>query len=182
MEEIWKDVPGYEDSYQISSHGNVRSKERYRKVCGGSFRLVKSQIIKPVICTNGYREVHLQRNRHRDVVLLHRLVAQVFIPNPLNLPEVNHKDEDITNCQVENLEWCTSKYNANYGTRNRRCWEHNTQKLRVRQLTLDGEFVREYDSIGQAANAVGVTDSPIVRVCKGKQRTSKGYIWEYVDR
>ena len=114
-------------------------------------------------------------------MLLHRMVAMLFIPNPDNLPEVNHKDEDITNCRADNLEWCTSKYNANYGTRNERCFKNNPQKKSVRQLTLDGKVVKEYVSIGKAAKATGAYDSAIIKVCKGKQKTSVGYRWEYIE-
>lgn len=182
MIEIWKDVEDYEDSYQISNLGRIRSKDRYRKVCGGSQRFIKGKIIKPTKCRNGYLEASFARNQERRVFLLHRLVAKHFIPNPDNLPEVNHKDEDISNCRVDNLEWCTSKYNANYGTRTERCLKNNPQNKPVIQMMPDGTEINLYKTIADAAKMMGITDSPIIRVCKGKQKTACGYRWRYADR
>lgn len=178
MVEMWKDIKDFEDCYQISNLGRIKSKDRYVRVCGGGKRLVKSKIIKPNKCTNGYYEASLNKNGKRTVILLHRLVAQHFIDNPLNLPEVNHKDEDISNNCVENLEWCTSKYNANYGTRNQRVRE-KTKTKSVVQYTKDGEFVKKWDCIVDAERNVGADTAAIIRVCKGKQKTSMGYLWKY---
>lgn len=182
MAEIWKDVPGYEDVYQVSSKGRLRSKDRYRQVCGGGHRFIEGQIIKPMVCSNGYLEACLVNNRVRKVKLLHRLVAEIFIPNPDGLPEVNHKDENPSNCSVENLEWCTSKYNANYGSRNQRSWENNPQKVAVNQFTLNGDFITKYSSIGEAAIANKADVSSIIKVCQGKQKTCRGYKWQYANK
>lgn len=179
MEEIWKDVPGFEDSHQVSNLGRIRAKDRYIKCKHGSVSLKKGKILKPVVCKNGYLEAQFTVNNVRKVFLLHRLVAMVFIDNPNNYPEVNHLDEDITNNKINNLEWCSSKYNANYGTRNERCWMNNPQKKKVNKYSIDGTFIAEYPSISTAAKEHGITDSPIVRVCKGKQNTSCGYVWKY---
>lgn len=180
MKEIWKPIKDYEDSYEISNLGRVRSKERYVKTCGNGRRLVKAQIIKPMVCTNGYLEAALSRNKQRKVILLHRLVAMHFIDNPLNYPEINHKDEDVTNNRADNLEWCTSKYNANYGTRNQRCMEKAIKKP-VRQLSLNGDFIAVYPMISEAARTTGIDESQIIRVCKGRNITAGGYKWEYVQ-
>ena len=177
--EIWKPIKDYEDCYEISNWGRVRSKDRYIRVCGGGERLIRGQIIKPMICTNGYYEICISRNKKRKVILLHRLVAIHFIENPNNYPEVNHKDEDITNNHVDNLEWCTSKYNANYGTRNQRCLEKIIKKP-VRQLSLDGELIEIFSAIKDAMRKTGVDESQIIRVCKGKNLTAGGFKWEYV--
>ena len=176
--EQWKDVIGFEDSYQISNYGRVRSKDRFIKVCGNGERLIKGQIIKPSVCKNGYYEVMLSRNKKRKVYLLHRLVAIHFIENPNNLPQINHKDEDITNNRVDNLEWCTSKYNANYGTRNARCNEKVIRKP-VKQLTLEGKLIKEFPAVKEAMRQTGIDDSQIIRVCMGKNKTAGGYKWEY---
>ena len=176
--EIWKPIKDYEDCYEISNEGRVRSKDRYVKVCGNGKRLIKGQIIKPNICVNGYYEVMLSRNKQRKVLLLHRLVAMHFIDNPMGFPEVNHKDENITNNHVDNLEWCTSKYNANYGTRNQRCMEKIIKKP-VRQLTLDGKLIAVYPMISDAMRKTGIDESQIIRVCKGKNITAGGFKWEY---
>lgn len=181
MTEIWKDIIGYEDSYQVSNMGRYRSKDRYRAVCGGSQRLIKGKILKPIVCANGYLEASIYNNQKRNVILLHRLVAIHFIPNPYGLPEVNHKDENIANCSADNLEWCTSKYNANYGTRNERCHANNPQKIAVNQYDMNGNYIKTYESISDAGRAVGVDYSAIIRVCKGKQQHSMGYKWKYAE-
>ena len=110
MEE-WKSIPGYEGLYEVSSYGRVKSLERYKSNNGG-IQLIKEKILKPHNTKKGYLTVQF----HNKIFKVHRLVAQAFIPNPDNLPMVNHKDEDKTNNNVDNLEWCTAKYNSNYGT------------------------------------------------------------------
>ncbi len=107
MEEIWRPIEGYEGLYEISSYGRVKS-------------LKNSIILRPKKEPTGYLRCNLYLNKNVKTVSIHRLVAQAFIPNPDNLPEVNHKDEDKTNNKVDNLEWCDHKYNSNYGTRKER--------------------------------------------------------------
>ena len=109
MEE-WKKIPGYEGLYEVSNMGNVRNVRRNKLL-----RLSKTN--------NRYIRVSLCKNGIKTGLTVHRLVAEAFLPNPDNLPEVNHKDEDKTNNRVENLEWCDHKYNMNYGTRNIRAKE-----------------------------------------------------------
>lgn len=175
--EIWKDVPRFEGSYQVSNEGRIKSLARYVNVCGGGKRLIPERIIKPTVCKNGYLELQASRKCQKKVFLLHRLVATLFIENPDNLPEVNHKDEDISNCTVENLEWCTSKYNANYGTRNERCAASLSKP--IKQYTKEGELVKEWNSIKDASRECNFNDAAIIRCCKGKQKTSYGFMWEY---
>ena len=109
MEE-WKEIPGYEGLYEVSNMGNVRNVRRNKLL-----RLLKTN--------NRYIRISLCKNGIKTGLTVHRLVAEAFLPNPDNLPEVNHKDEDKTNNRVENLEWCNHKYNMNYGTRNIRAKE-----------------------------------------------------------
>lgn len=183
MEE-WKDIDGYIGLYQVSNMGRVRSLDRYARVCGNGKRLVKGRIMKPAICTNGYYEVGLSNgSRCISPRLIHRLVAQAFIPNPDNLPEVNHKDEDIKNNSVENLEWCSSKYNANYGTRNERCRDSNRKYFKpVYQIDKDcGMIIRWWECIKDAARCLNIHDEQISRVCKGKNITAGGYKWVYAS-
>lgn len=104
MEEIWRPIEGYEGLYEISSYGRVRS-------------LIKNIILRLKKEPTGYLRCNLYLNKNMKTVSIHRLVAQAFIPNPNNLPQVNHKDDDKTNNNVTNLEWCTVKYNNDYGTR-----------------------------------------------------------------
>ena len=102
-----------------------------------------------------------------------------FIPNPLNFPQVNHKDENKLNDCVENLEWCDNKYNMNYGTAPKRRGE-KTRKP-VEQFTLDGEFVRRWPCASVAEKETGVDHSHIARCCKGKLKQTKGFVWKYVE-
>lgn len=178
MNEIWKPILETDGKYEISNWGNVRTVDRYAKVCGGGMRFIKGEMRKPIVCSNGYLELQASVNGKRKIFMIHRLVAQYFIPNPNDYPEVNHKDENPKNNHVDNLEWCTPKYNCNYGTRNQRCMEKVIKKA-VNQYTLDGEFVARYEMIKDAERKYGIDSTQIVRVCKGKNRTAGGYIWEY---
>lgn len=130
MQEIWKDIPDFERYYQASNLGNIRSITRKAKVkiLNNDFRTVKGQLISPAITKDGYLKVSLSKNHKRYYFRVHRLIAKTFIPNLNNYPEINHKDENKLNNNVDNLEWCTSKYNCNYGTRNKRLSISNTKK------------------------------------------------------
>ena len=113
MEE-WRSIPGYEGLYEVSNLGRVRSLDRYVKYSNGNIHLHKGKVLSLGKNTDGYLKVHLKCNTKCKTITVHRLVALTFIPNPDNLPCVNHKDEDKTNNRVENLEWCTQQYNLNY--------------------------------------------------------------------
>lgn len=176
--EVWKDVKGYEENYQVSNYGKIRSKDRYLRVCGGGYRFVKGIPIKTMTYTNGYIGVGLYKNGKHKMKLVHRLVAESFIPNPDNYPQINHKDENITNNHLENLEWCTAKYNANYGTRNERMIKDSSLKA-VIMCSTDGLELKYFKSLGEASRETGFDISAIIRACKGKQKTSYGYIWKY---
>ena len=115
MKEIWKDIKGYEGLYQISNYGEVKSLE---KKAGFSTR--KEKILKQHLDKDGYVKVYLCKNNKVKFLSVHRLIAEAFIPNPNNFPQINHKDENKQNNKIENLEWCTCKYNINYGTRTKR--------------------------------------------------------------
>lgn len=169
MKEIWKDIKDYEGLYQISNFGRLRKVKN------------KIQIIKPTKCTNGYLEYALWKNGKRKVFLAHRLVAEYFIDNTNNFPEINHIDENIENNIVSNLEWVTSKYNANYGTRNIKCREANRKNFkRVIQYDLENNIIKQFECINDAAKSVNGDCSFISRVCKGKQKTAYGYIWKFI--
>lgn len=176
--EQWKDIKGFEEFYQISNLGRIKSKDRYLRTCGNGVRFAKGRIIKPVICTNGYYEIHLRVDGKRTVKMLHRVVAEAFLANPNNLPEVNHKDENPANNGVENLEWCTSKYNANYGTRNQRMVKDKYLKS-VIMMDKHGNKLKTFKSMGEAARETGADVSSMIRVCKGRQETCVGYKWKY---
>lgn len=178
--EIWKDVDGYEGLYKVSNLGNVMSCERYVKTCGGGKRLVSESVLKPFMCPGGYLEINLWKNNKMKTTMIHRLVAKAFLENPNNFPEVNHKDENKKNNCVDNLEWCTPKYNANYGTRNQRMVEKKETKS-VFMMDKSGNIIKKFDSLGEATRQTGFDISAIIRVCKGKQKTSMGYKWAYAE-
>jgi len=165
MNEIWRDAIDYEGIYQISNLGRVRT--------------IKNKILAIGHYPNGYCYANFTSNGKRTTQLIHRLVAKAFIPNTENKPEVNHKDEDITNNKIDNLEWMTSKENANYGTRNERC--ALPQRIKVVQLTLNNMFVKLYDSCTEASQFMNVGRECISRTCKGKQKKCNGYKFMYYE-
>lgn len=159
--EIWKAIKGYEGIYEISSKGNVR-------LCNG--KILKGQI------DYGYKSIILTKNKRRHKEKVHRLVATTFIPNPMNYPLVNHKDENPLNNHVENLEWCTYKYNTNYGS----CIARRSSKLHKKVLQYSGTiFLRSWNSIKQAAKELNIDNSSISKVASGKRKTAGGFIWKY---
>ena len=162
MEE-WRDIEGYEGLYQVSNEGRVRNVKRN-----------KVRSFSDNGC--GYYNVLLSKNGNKTPHYVHRLVAEAFIPNPNNLPEVNHKNEDKTLNTVENLEWCTSKYNMNYGTARERTSEK--QRKKVYQYTKDGVLVRVWDGVNITKN-YGYDTSSVSNCCNGIRKTHKGYKWSY---
>ena len=117
QDEVWKDIPGYEGLYQVSNLGRVKSMSRQKKHSYNSVAQLKEKILTPInIC--GYHRVILRKNNKAHNKFIHRLVAEAFIDNINNYNEVNHKDENKTNNRVDNLEWCSHKYNINYGSGN----------------------------------------------------------------
>lgn len=117
--ETWKDIAGYEN-YEVSNLGRIRKKSStHNYKCGNSYT-TKEIIIKQFKNEKGYLLVRFTKNGKKKKFRVHRLVAEAFIPNTNNLPQINHKDEDKANNHIDNLEWCDAKYNNNYGTRNER--------------------------------------------------------------
>ena len=125
MEEIWKPIVGYEGYYEVSNLGRVRSIDRFVIDKTGRRQFKKGTLLNYRPDRQGYCIVSLSINRKYKTKCVHTLVADAFIPNPDNLPQVNHKDEVKSNNCVDNLEWCTAKYNANYGNRNKKVIETN---------------------------------------------------------
>ena len=175
--EIWKQIAGYEELYEISSFGNVRSLDRVvphttkrQKRCAG-------KTISHDINWAGYHRVTLFKEHKRTRYAVHRLVAEAFVPNINNLPQINHKDENPHNNCASNLEWCDNKYNINYGTRTERASSHLRKP--VLQLDMNGAVVGRYISQNEAERQTGILQSCISRVCLGGARQSGGYIWRY---
>lgn len=167
MNEIWKDIKGYEGKYQISNLGNIKS-----------FRKQSPYLLKPSLSDNGYYQVTLyQENTNRKKFLVHRLVAEHFLPNPNRYPCVNHKDEDKLNNCSDNLEWCTYQYNNAYGTAKLRAIE--TKGKRVNQYSVDGIWIASYLSIGTASKLLNISTTSIKDCCNGKNEFAHGYKWRY---
>ena len=177
--EIWKDIKGYEGLYQVSNLGRVRSYQRNKQG-----RLVNQYYDK-----RGYKVVTISKQSKLKLCKVHRLVAQAFIPNPEGKPQVNHIDENKGNNCVDNLEWCDNKYNARYGTKAKRAYE--TSQLRgnnglipqkaVIQCNLNGDVIKEYCSVMDAARQLKIDQSSIIKCCRQHRKTAGGYIWKYKE-
>lgn len=168
MKEIWKPVVGYENLYEVSNFARVKS-----------LKFGKERILKPGTNRYGYLHVNLYKNNKRKDFLVHRLVAEAFIPNPDNLPLVNHKDENPSNNFSTNLEWCTNEYNLNYGTAQQRK-SHKLSKP-VCQYTLDNELIKIWSSLTECKNKEGFNIGHIYECCRGIRKTHKGFKWSYFN-
>jgi len=175
MQEIWKDIKGYEGLYQVSNYGRVKSLPKNTK---NQFK--NGLLLTPILNNKGYYMIGLYKNRKCKHYLISRLVAQTFIANPNNFPMVNHKDENPKNNYVENLEWCDRLYNMNYGTQKQRA--HDKTKIKINQYTLDGKYIKTWNSITEANNFYKT--SHISECCnsKSKRKSTKGYLWGYVNK
>lgn len=174
MKEIWKDIHGYEQRYQVSNIGRIKSLKRVCKR-GNNHKPVNECILKPGN-NKGYMTVALSKNGNVKYFQVHRLVAEAFIPNPDNLPCVNHKDENSLNNNVDNLEWCTYSYNNSYNELARK--KGVLKRIPVLQFSKTGQFIREWDCAGTVEQELGISHHSIYGCCKGKTKTSGGFIWK----
>lgn len=183
--EIWKDIEEFNGKYEISSYGRLRNK-------------TSKYVLKPRKNYKGYLDINICGKTK----LIHRLVAQAFILNQDNKPQVNHIDEDKTNNNVVNLEWCTAKENSNWGTRNDRRvmntdfrkrnltygyihrldnvdWDkaNKTKKVTVVGKTIDGNALFSFQSIREASRATGISSGHISECINGKRKSAGGYVW-----
>lgn len=190
--EEWRDIKGYEGLYQISSYGRVQSSKRKGNL-GGT--------IKTSLSNGGYPQAHLCKNSVRKTFLVHRLVALAFLDNPNNYPEVNHKDERKTNNCVWNLEYCTRKYNENYGTKRFRAAAHHDYKASaiksaahhdykgvgrklakpIIQFDKQGNIVKLWESGQEIKRQLGYSCGNISAACRGKHKSVYGYIWKFAE-
>ena len=161
---MWKVIKDWE-SYSVNEYGEVKNNITGKLIIGD-------------INNCGYYRVILYKNKCKKTIAIHRLVAQAFIPNPNNYPQVNHKDENPKNPKVENLEWCTDKYNKNYGTAIKRRVEKRSKK--VYQYDLQGNLIKIWISTNEAGRN-GYEAKNISACCLGKRKTHKGYIWSYEE-
>ena len=190
MKEIWRPIPidGYEDIYEVSNLGRVRSIDRYVS-CNSGIRFCKGHILKPAINNCGYQHITLCKNQKLHSFRLCRIVAKAFVPNPNNLPCVNHKDECKTNDVWTNLEWVDYKFNNNYGTRNERisntqkgiykpsCKSHNETSKKAVMCVDTGEV---YQSLSEIQRTTGYNHCNISMACRGKLKTAYGKHWIFI--
>lgn len=160
LEEQWKPIAGF-PNYQVSNRGRVKN-------------IKTGRVLKPRVDGYDYEYVALYKSGKPKDYRIHRLTAEAFIPNINNLPQVNHIDEDKRNNNVTNLEWCTASQNNKHSAHQRYC--------RINQLSLDGEFIRQWDSSEQIKRNLGYSNGYIIQCCKGKFKQAYGYRWEYVNQ
>lgn len=166
MEEIWKPIQGYEGLYSISSFGRVYS-------------YYSNKILSPGKTLDGYLYVILSKNKTKKIHLLHRLVSIAFIPNPNNYPIVNHKDEDPSNCNINNLEWCDYSYNNLYSDVGNRATKHLRRK--VYQYDFQGNLINVFDSLRECGRRLNFSSGDISRCCQDKINSYNGYFWSYTE-
>ena len=171
--EIWKPIKGYEGLYEISDRGRVK---RVRRKTKNGCTLM-DRILNPRKQKNGYLSLALTKNSKIKSVLIHRLVAEHFVPNPENKPEVNHKDFDRTNNNAENLEWCTHAENITFS---REAGRYKVYKRKIIQYDSDKNKIKEWDSIKEAADSLGKGTTLIGKCCRGQRKSAYGYFWTYL--
>lgn len=190
-EEIWKDIPGYSGRYQASNLGRIRSTDRTILKKDGVTESYKGKILKPFMSTGGYLYITIAKELNKFCPRrLHRVIAETFIPNPNNLPQVNHINENRTDNRVSNLEWCTNSYNTNYG----HCIEksamarmnHSSLSKEINQYDLNGNYLNSYPSAAEAARALNLNSKTagcrIGQCCRHLFKTGNsayGYLWEF---
>lgn len=153
--EEWRPIPGYEN-YQVSSFGRVKNSREWLLKCQPN--------------NKGYLVAPLHNNNHCKTIAVHRLVALAFLPNPNKLASINHKDEDKTNNHVENLEWCTAKYNTRY-----------SHAKGIKQYDTNGNFIRMWEAISDIESELGIPRANISKCCKGEIKTINGFVFLYPD-
>lgn len=159
--------------YQISNQARIKSLDRYVPY-KNSKKFIKGGIMHPKKDKDGYLIIILYKNGKDTTYKMHRLVAQAFIPNPDNLPYINHKDEDKQNNLPNNLEWCTAKYNYNYGS----CkWRSGAKRKKpIIQYDLNGKKIKEFDGVVEAIKETGLKHIPVAAKHGWK---AGGFIWKY---
>ena len=163
MKEIWKDIPNFEGLYQVSNFGKIKS-----------IRNNKEKLIK-ILTSGNYNHVMLYKNNIQKNFTIHKLVASVFIDNPNNYEEINHKDENTRNNRVDNLEWCDHNYNINYGSRTKKA--KDKLSIKINQYDLNGNYIKTWNCMNDAIRFY--KNVHICDVCRGKRKIASGYKWSY---
>jgi len=176
VEETWKDVVGYEGLYQVSDLGRIKSICSHVRLQNGELMKKKPHILKPQERC-GYKCVNLFKDGCSRTINIHRLVAEVFLPNPHKYSVINHKDENKSNNSLSNLEWCTHAYNLNYGTAPRR--RSISQGKAVLQLDKSGVFIKRHLTLMDAYRDTGINFQNISLCCNNKRKIAGGYCWKF---
>lgn len=173
----WRDIPGYEGEYEVSSDGRIYSVPRTIQMRNGRIRPISGRILSPVKCGGGYLQVTLGGGKREYI---HRIVATVFLGDFSSFLEVNHKDEDKQNNCVSNLEWITHCENLSYGTANERMKASMSRISKKIVATRDEKIHLRFNSIN-AAERAGFVRQCIVRCLRGEVKKHRGYIWKYAS-
>ena len=191
MEEMWRWIKGYENIYQISNYGRVRSVDRfvYCEVSPNKLQHLFGKILKQGLNKKGYPIVYLSKDGKQKTITVHRLVALAFIENPLNLPQVNHKDGIKTNNHMDNLEWCTNADNQKhaYDMGLQPSYENSNGRGRpaksvaMYDLTTHS-ILRTFKTIASAGRETGINPYNIRSVCIGKRHQAGGYGWKFINK
>lgn len=173
--EVWKDIKNYEGFYQVSNLGRVRSLERISV----QKHRVKERVLASTLDTYGYCLVTLRRDGKRKTHKVHRLVAEAFLSNPDNLPQINHKDECKTNNKVSNLEFCSPAYNTNYGNRNERAAKGHEKPIFA--ITSSGNRYL-FQSATKAAELLGLNRANVSSCLNSKRKHCGDFAFEWVEQ
>ena len=189
LNEIWKDIPHYEGLYQVSNYGRVKSVGRYVEYTnrwgGTSKQLVPERIKAQSVKSNGYQTLVLYKNNMPKNEYVHRLVAMAFIPNPKNLPQVNHKDEDKANNVVDNLEWCDNNYNNSYNGKRQRggrtLKENCFTSTQIIKCDMEGNELEYYLSMNEAERMNGLANGVISKYFQNGYKQCGGFTWKKIE-
>lgn len=192
MEEIWKPVTGFENFYEISNKGRIKSLRRKVNIWNGQ-RTLEERILAAATSPLGYKRICLRNGKNKRRVFLHRLVAYEFIPNTDNKPQIDHIDGNPSNNSVENLRWVTAKENSNNPITKQRqkagakrkgipkaTQAKAYQATRKKVMMCDRntkQIIRTFESVIQAAKTMGICAAGISAVCQKHRKTAGGYIW-----
>ena len=170
MQEIWKDIKGYQGLYQVSNLGRIKSIKR-------------NIFLKAHTNSKGYLVVSLSKNNSLSTYRIHRLVAETFIPNLENKPQVNHINGIKSDNRIDNLEWCTNSENQKHAFKNGLqksvVGNSNPNSKEILQFSLSGQLIKKWDSLYDIYNTLGISRSSIWRCCTGKYKKSHNFIWKY---
>ena len=188
MNEIWKDIPNYEGLYQVSNFGRIKKLNKKMIVKQENRTFIyhsKERMLKPQKEKTGYFNVVLYNATNKKHFKVHRLVAEAFIPNPENKPQVNHIDGNKQNNCVSNLEFCTNGENQIHawgtGLQKRYIGKENPKSKKVKQFDINNKYIKTWDCIREVERTLKIKNYNITSCCKGKRKTAGGYIWRYAN-